>query len=547
MLPLLFINLLLIIPTTQDAFFLQPRKVQQRLRSNVPARVPPHFVNTNFPRHRHNYVRAIRQIQPFSVIKTGGRKRPVRQQFPIKKERFTKKPIFVKKPFNHRLKKGLPTSKTQKTRLKANFPRQNIKINYGGWKPIGNTENSGSSPTIKYENSKGTAVTNSIPSDSPIIVNNKVPEIKQSHIIDSHIRKDSKNNDIHEIRNEPYIQSTFETAFEEPALAPIYVGSVIQSDEQRIPVVESEYGHYTQKEEPAVPPVYTEVPDNSYSLKQEETLYIVEKPAVPPAYSPQEIPKANVSKLSKTYITNSFLSNSYHGNDFLSPATPPAYEASQVSEVPAPPPTYSHPPNNFETFPIPLNSDKDFVQNQEPVILPPFTPAPSFVEDELSLISSGVSTGKYDIESFAGEEFPIEALITADSDIPENEKYVSFSLDNSQKDFGALEYQATRDTSQLAKDVSSGSVFVQQPEKEDLYYVFYQEPELDEDNEITGPTSKNPTDYIFNSISIPDNEGDYRHGRSSSSESQLSNDKSSRVTFLQNVGGKTSSYEYKFY
>jgi hypothetical protein len=122
------------------------------------------------------------------------------------------------------------------------------------------------------------------------------------------------------------------------------------------------------------------------------------------------------------------------------------------------------------------------------VVLPAFTPAPPPFSANPSYSEP---QPQYDNTQFGGEEFPIVALITAESDVPENQKYVSFSIGGSDNagspDTVAPpgEYQATKDTTRLAKDVSSGSVYVQPAETaeigktDELYYIYYQDPELD--------------------------------------------------------------------
>lgn len=109
-----------------------------------------------------------------------------------------------------------------------------------------------------------------------------------------------------------------------------------------------------------------------------------------------------------------------------------------------------------------------------PVVLPAYTPAP---QDDLESYGGHDSNPpSYDPTSFGDEEFPIVSLLTGDSDIPEDEKYVSFT-------FGSEpgQYQATADSSDLAQEVGSGSVYVQNPglDNDELYYIYYQDPDQD--------------------------------------------------------------------
>jgi len=163
----------------------------------------------------------------------------------------------------------------------------------------------------------------------------------------------------------------------------------------------------------------------------------------------------------------------------LEPAAAPAYEAAPAvanEAAPAAAPAYEAP--TYQTL---------VTAKPNPVILPAFTPAPPAFS---SVPSYSEPQTNYDNTAFGGEEFPIVALITAESDIPDNQKYVSFSIGGSDNagspDTVAPpgEYQATKDNTRLAKDVSSGSVYVQPGDSEagktdELYYIYYQDPELD--------------------------------------------------------------------
>ena len=178
---------------------------------------------------------------------------------------------------------------------------------------------------------------------------------------------------------------------------------------------------------------------------------------------------------------------------YTAPAVPPKYEAPAVKvehsapapaptySAPAPAPAYKAPPPPFSapaktqpTYNVPLSDP-----TKAPVVLPAYTPAPE----------------TYDPNAFGGEEFPIISLITGDSNVPEEDQYVSFVFDQGSEYSkyqdqptpveSAVQYQNTADASKLAEEVSSGSVYVQPAAKEEevnadeLYYIYYQDPELD--------------------------------------------------------------------
>jgi hypothetical protein len=128
------------------------------------------------------------------------------------------------------------------------------------------------------------------------------------------------------------------------------------------------------------------------------------------------------------------------------------------------------------------------VDAPKPVVLPAYTPGRS-ADTTQSLPKTSPTSSSFNFNELWGDEFPIVELITADSDIPEDQKFVSFSIGDTQNagssdDTAAhpKDYQATGDTARLAKDVMTGSVYVQPVEKEpkeDLYYLLYRDQAVD--------------------------------------------------------------------
>ena len=148
---------------------------------------------------------------------------------------------------------------------------------------------------------------------------------------------------------------------------------------------------------------------------------------------------------------------------YSSPAVPPPYEAPKASNK-----------ISFSTYNTPSSEP-----TKAPVVIPAYTPSPS---------------NSYDPSSFGEEQFPIISLITADNQ-PSEEQYVSFSIgadsgynlpqEEPQPQYQEApapgQYQNTGVASNLAEEVSSGSVYVQNPsiDNDELYYIYYQDPDQD--------------------------------------------------------------------
>ena len=192
-------------------------------------------------------------------------------------------------------------------------------------------------------------------------------------------------------------------------------------------------------------------PTPSYSAPAPAPAYSAPAPA--PAYSaPAASPSYSAPAPTPSYSAPA------PANSYSAPATAPKYEAPASSyriTTSAPRKTKISSSYNVPR-PAPTKA---------PVVLPSYTPAPS----------------AYDPNSFGGEEFPIISLITGDSDVPEEDQFVAFSFGGEYN--APVKYQNTREASQLAEEVSSGSVYVQNPAEgvsnDELYYIYYQDPELD--------------------------------------------------------------------
>jgi hypothetical protein len=180
--------------------------------------------------------------------------------------------------------------------------------------------------------------------------------------------------------------------------------------------------------------------------------------------------------------------------DYNNPAVAPAYEAPVL--------TTSKPLKKVQKKPVtkyrkskpstkpPKAYEPAVTSRPNVVVLPAFTPAPPAYSPPAAYSDAE--------PAFGGEQFPIVALITADSPVPEDQKYVSFSIGGA-KNGGSPdslpdpgEYQATGDTTRLAKDVNGVYVQPATAGQDELYYIYYQDPELDPSYGVKIPPVRSP-------------------------------------------------------
>ena len=156
------------------------------------------------------------------------------------------------------------------------------------------------------------------------------------------------------------------------------------------------------------------------------------------------------------------------------------------------------------------------------------------------------------------DQYPIVALITAESDLPEEEKFVQFSIGTGSENGGSPDslpltasYQSTDDNTRLVKDVSSGSVRVN-PESspdtsDELYYIYYQDPELDPSFGAKIQSERDAKFLGLDGLDIPLYDYDeaqlYRPERDQSAFGLKS---SSSVSFKQRVNGRESGFSYSW-
>ena len=227
----------------------------------------------------------------------------------------------------------------------------------------------------------------------------------------------------------PYIQSTLQHSileYNNPAVAPKYEAP-------------QQYKAVPNTEAPAPAPKYIKpIPAPKYVKPSPVSKYI--KPSPTPKYVKPSLPP----KYQKPSSAPKYQSKS---NDYAA-----KYQKAVISSA----------ARNTYTPPV--------TKRPEVVVLPAYTPAPPVYSNS---------------QESPTNQYPIVAIITADSDVPEEQKYVSFSIGGA--DNGGSpdslpspgEYQATRDNTRLAKDVSGVYVQPATEQQDELYYIYYQDPELD--------------------------------------------------------------------
>jgi len=363
-------------------------------------------------------------------------------------------------------------------------PGRHMRLDFGGWKAINFDENLPAKLKrgIKIEDLK--SLSESVKSTGKIVT------------IDTAIATapTAESDDIHDATAvaavpPPYIPSTADHTDH---------NSVIYVDSSNAPiynVLEANNPAIAPRFEPSKPvfqsPQY--IPRPAVPSKP----YKPQPPALAPQYEPVPQPiRVSVSK------------PKYEPK----PAVPPAYQPQ-----PAPAPAYQPQPAPapaYEPQPAPAPAYEEPKQ----AILPAFTPAPNV----------------------DNEKYPIVALITADSDVPENEKYVQFSINGGSPDsLPAITDDIkpnTRQPKEVAKDVTK--------ESDELYYIYYQDPELDPSFGVK-IQSERDTKYLGLDIPLYDYDEAADVYRSERSQPSFGAKSSSSVSFKQNVGGKKSAFTYQ--
>jgi len=284
-----------------------------------------------------------------------------------------------------------------------------------------------------------------------------------------------------------------------PASAPFIPSTadhkpVIYVDSSNAPL--STY-HVLDANNPAIAPVY--------------------EPSKPSFQAPHYIPRPAVP--SKPYKTDPpALAARYQPQ----PAIPPKYEE---PTQPAPPPT-----PKYQTKPTPKYQTKSRPQYQ-PAIPPAY-------EEPIQTSLPALVPSPSPTPSFDNEKYPIVALITADSDVPEEEKFVQFSINGGSPDsLIDLTDNKLDSKARPAKDVTK--------ENDELYYIYYQDPELDPSFGVKIQQERDTKYLGLDGLDIPlydyDEAAIYRPERDQPSFGVKS---SSSVSFKQNIGGQKAAFSY---
>ena len=221
------------------------------------------------------------------------------------------------------------------------------------------------------------------------------------------------------------------------------------------------------------------------------------------------------------------------------PAVAPPYESSK--------PVFQSP----QYIPRPAVPDKPQYPAPRPALPPQYEPAPAGP----STTPPPPSPSPRYSPAPATEKYPIVALITADSDVPEAEKFVQFSLNPAPAPAPAA---PAAPAFQLLQTEQSLAPLARQPkeaeaqeaeaqEADELYYIYYQDPELDPSFGAKIPVERDASHQL--GLDIPlydyDEAAVYREARDQPGSPATAGLSSSSVTFNQNIGGRHSGFSYQ--
>jgi len=224
----------------------------------------------------------------------------------------------------------------------------------------------------------------------------------------------------------------------------------------------------------------------------------------------------------------------YQPKPAQAPARPPPYDP---NPAPAVPPPYEAPVSSVSYEPA------SFLQSSAPLTA---APAPAYEPEQVAYPVVSQLPRKAPSPAPAPapdtDKYPVVALITADSDVPEEQKFVQFSINGgSPSSLPAL--PESQPSPRQPKDVAK--------ESDELYYIYYQDPALDPSFGVKSERDARQQHVGLDGLDIPLydyeelTEDLYRTERDQPSYGYDSRTGSSRVSFRQNVGGKKSGFTYK--
>ena len=232
------------------------------------------------------------------------------------------------------------------------------------------------------------------------------------------------------------------------------------------------------------------------------------------------------------------------------PGNKPSFQAPQYIPRPAVPSKPYQPKPPQPTTPTPTRKPSPRYQPKpttKAAPAPRYQPAPAvppkYEEPAGAVLPAHVPShhGQHGHNSVDNDKYPIVALITADSDVPDNEKFVQFSINGGSPD--SLPVSDTiinlDSNTRNAKDVAK--------ESDELYYIYYQDPELDPSFGAKIQTERDASNYLgVEGLDIPlyDYDEATDHFRQERDQPTFGAKSSSSVSFKQNIGGQRSQFSY---
>lgn len=256
------------------------------------------------------------------------------------------------------------------------------------------------------------------------------------------------------------------------------------------------------------------------------------EPAKPVFQTPQYIPRPAVPSkpIQPQPRPQPAVAPRYQPQPAPAPARPPPYEP---NPAPAVPPPYEAPAPSVSYEPA------SFLQSSAP--LTP-APAPAYEPEQVAYPVVSQLPRKAPAPAPDTDKYPVVALITADSDVPEEEKFVQFSI-NGGSPSSLVGVPESQPSPRQPKDVAK--------ESDELYYIYYQDPALDPNFGVKSERDARGTQQHvgLDGLDIPLYDYEelaedlFRTERDQPSYGGRTG--SSRVSFRQNVGGKKSGFTYK--
>jgi len=405
---------------------------------------------------------------------------PRQQHFAVRPTRQIKS-IFPSPNVRHPNIHHATHARNKPVRPPVQDPGARMKLDYGGWTPIDFDENLPAKLKRGIKISDLKSVSDSVKSGNIVTIDTAIAAAPPAESDDIHHQAPTAAA-APAVPAVPYIPSTADHS------------SVIYVDSSNTPIY-----NVLDANNPAVAPKY--------------------EAAKPSFQAPQYIPRPAVP--SKPYKPQP-------------PALAPKYEPKPAVPTKSSPRPQPSPPVKYPSRPRYQPAPATPPQYEEPqqTALPAFTPTPA--APAAPAAPAPVTTVGVD-----NEKYPIVALITAESDVPDEEKFVQFSINGGSPDtLIDLSDNGLSSNTRPAKDVTK--------ESDELYYIYYQDPELDPSFGVKIQSERDTKKYLgLDGLDIPvydyDEAAVYRPERDQPSFGVKS---ASSVSFNQSVGGKKSGFSY---